>query len=164
MKTLKILVVAIIVVMAFFSDFSPRTSSLPFGFELVSEAEAVLGVRRRAARRGVAVGYAAGQADAQQQQSEAAGKDDDADDSVDADQTDSGGQNATTAQQPAAATSAPEANSGHLAEGTVVNTLPDGCTTQESGGIEYYHCGDNYFRAAFQGNNLVYVSTSPQQS
>jgi hypothetical protein len=48
-----------------------------------------------------------------------------------------------------------------LAEGTVVQKLPDGCTSQASGGVEYYNCGGNYYRAAFQDNNLVYVTTAP---
>ena len=30
-----------------------------------------------------------------------------------------------------------------------------------SGGVEYYQCGKNYYRAAFQGSQLVYVTAKP---
>ncbi|MEJ2086553.1 MAG: hypothetical protein P8Y44_12895 [Acidobacteriota bacterium] len=46
-----------------------------------------------------------------------------------------------------------------LAIGTVVTALPSDCTTLSSGGQQYYQCGKNYFRAAFQGSQLVYVTT-----
>ena len=32
----------------------------------------------------------------------------------------------------------------------------------DGGGVDYYKCGVNYYRAAFQGNNLVYVTTKPE--
>lgn len=44
-----------------------------------------------------------------------------------------------------------------MSVGTVVATLPAGCTSLMTGGVEYRRCGDDYYRAAFQGNNLVYV-------
>ncbi|MEI7443487.1 MAG: hypothetical protein WCK28_01230 [Burkholderiales bacterium] len=44
-----------------------------------------------------------------------------------------------------------------LAVGTVVSTLPSGCTSLSSGGAEYKRCGESYYRAAFQGDTLVYV-------
>ena len=40
------------------------------------------------------------------------------------------------------------------------NTLPGGCGRRQ-GGVEYQKCGGVYYRAAFQGNNLVYVVTQP---
>jgi hypothetical protein len=43
----------------------------------------------------------------------------------------------------------------------VVATLPAGCTQTTSGGVQYSKCGANYYRAAFQGNNLVYVTAQP---
>jgi cysteinyl-tRNA synthetase len=43
--------------------------------------------------------------------------------------------------------------------GTVVTSLPQGCTTSSVDNVEYYHCGPNYYRTAFQGNTLVYVTT-----
>jgi len=29
-------------------------------------------------------------------------------------------------------------------------------------GVECYYCGGNFYRAAFQGNNLVYVTAKPE--
>jgi hypothetical protein len=46
--------------------------------------------------------------------------------------------------------------------GTVVAALPAGCTPTPVGGKEYYYCGGNFYRAAFQGNQLVYVTTKPE--
>jgi hypothetical protein len=58
---------------------------------------------------------------------------------------------------PAAAPSA-----GPLPVGTVVAALPPGCAATPIGGVEYYNCAPGvYYRAAFQGNNLVYVSAQP---
>jgi len=56
----------------------------------------------------------------------------------------------------------PPADSGKkLALGTVVTSLPGGCSEKAVGGVDYYHCGSNYYRAVFQGNNLVYVTAEP---
>jgi hypothetical protein len=44
-----------------------------------------------------------------------------------------------------------------MAIGTVVATLPGGCTSLRTGGVEYRRCGEDYYRAAFQGDSLVYV-------
>ncbi len=46
-----------------------------------------------------------------------------------------------------------------LAIGTVSTPLPSGCTTKPASGVEYYQCGPNWYRSAFQGNTLVYVTT-----
>jgi hypothetical protein len=62
-----------------------------------------------------------------------------------------------TAQQQAAAAAAGQP----LPLGTVVSTLPAGCTSTPVGGVEYYHCGGNFYRAVFQGNQLVYVTAKP---
>jgi multidrug efflux pump subunit AcrA (membrane-fusion protein) len=62
---------------------------------------------------------------------------------------------ASVAQQQAAA-------SGKLLPlGTVVSALPPGCVSTPSGGVEYYYCGGNFYRAMFQGNTLVYVTAKP---
>jgi hypothetical protein len=124
-------------------------------------AEAQAGGRRRRTRRrtavvvGTSVHAADQQADAQQQaaadQQVAAAQQE----AADADQrADAAEQDAAAAQQQAAA-------AGALPEGTVVATLPDGCTSKAVGGVEYYQCGANTYRSAFQGNNLVYVTTAP---
>lgn len=62
-------------------------------------------------------------------------------------------QQATAAQQQVAAPRPP----GAPAVGTVVNALPAGCKPEARDGVEYQNCGGVYYRAAFQGNNLVYV-------
>lgn len=41
--------------------------------------------------------------------------------------------------------------------GTVVQTLPADCEPVVAEGIRYSNCGGTYYRAAFQGSNLVYV-------
>lgn len=55
----------------------------------------------------------------------------------------------------------PPAPAGSLAVGTVVSALPAGCVSAPVSGVEYYLCNGTYFRAAFQGNNLVYVVSNP---
>jgi len=65
-------------------------------------------------------------------------------------------QAATAQQQQAAARPA-----GAPAVGTVVNVLPAGCKPETKSGVEYQNCGGVYYRAAFQGNNLVYVVQAP---
>ena len=60
-------------------------------------------------------------------------------------------QQAAMAQQQAAAAAA------RPAIGTVVPALPAGCAPEVRSGVEYYRCAGVYYRAAFQGNNLVYV-------
>ena len=41
--------------------------------------------------------------------------------------------------------------------GTVVQALPGGCTSVVVGGVSYSDCHGVFYKAAFQGNNLVYV-------
>jgi hypothetical protein len=38
-----------------------------------------------------------------------------------------------------------------------VSALPAGCKPETRSGVEYQNCGGVLYRAAFQGNNLVYV-------
>lgn len=45
--------------------------------------------------------------------------------------------------------------------GTVVQSLPGGCTPTPRGGVEYYDCSGVFYRSAFQGSNLVYVVQNP---
>ena len=139
MKTiLKIAAVAIALVLMLLADV-PNLPVPLLTVQLVPEAEAVLGVRRRTRRRSVAVGYTAGAAAASASASQ---------------------QQAAPAQQQAAAP--PPASAGQpLPLGTVVSALPGGCVSTAIGGVEYYECGANYYRSAFQGNNLVYVTAQP---
>ena len=60
----------------------------------------------------------------------------------------------TPAPQPASAGAA-------LPIGTVVTALPGGCEPTPVDNVQYYHCGADYYRTAYQGNNLVYVTTDP---
>lgn len=41
--------------------------------------------------------------------------------------------------------------------GTVVQALPGGCASVVVSGANYSNCGGVFYKAAFQGNNLVYV-------
>ena len=41
--------------------------------------------------------------------------------------------------------------------GTVVHALPAGCVSVVVGGVDYSDCGGAFYKAAFLGNNLVYV-------
>ena len=121
-------------------------ADVPVLFEqLVPEAHAIFGVRRRAARRGVIVGYSMGEASANAA---------------------AANQAAASSQQqaaPAAPASPPPAATGKpLPLGTVVSALPAGCTSTPVGGEEYYYCGGNFYRAVFQGNSLVYVTAQPK--
>jgi CRISPR/Cas system-associated exonuclease Cas4 (RecB family) len=73
-------------------------------------------------------------------------------------------QQAATAQQQQAVAqqqAATQQKAAPPAVGTVVSTLPLGCTQEAKGGVEYQKCGGVYYRVAFQGNNLVYVVQQP---
>ena len=140
MKTiLKITVIAISLVLLLIADLS--FMSMP----LVPEADAIFGVRRRMFRRGVIIGESAGAASANAAASH---------------------QQAAPAQPqaaPAAPPPPPPAASGKpLPLGTVVAALPAGCVSTPVGGVEYYYCGGNFYRAVFQGNKLVYVTAKPK--
>ncbi len=125
-------------IVVFMLDMESKPTWQPQGFQLISEAHAVYGRQRRTRRRGVAVGYAAGSASGAAAASAAS---------------------STTQAAPAQPATAPE--SGAQPIGTVVSTLPAGCSPVDVGGTEYQKCGPDYYRAAFQGNNLVYVTSQP---
>ena len=134
------------VILMFVVDIQiPLVQQQPVSFQLVSEAQAILGVRRRSFRRGVVVGASVGaaattSASASTQQQEAPAQ-----------------QQAAPAPQQSVTSPEP----GAKPIGTVVSTLPSGCTSVQIGGVDYQKCGPDYYRAAFQGNNLVYVTTQP---
>jgi hypothetical protein len=56
------------------------------------------------------------------------------------------------AAQPPAASAGPA-----VPIGTVVQTLPAGCTPVVVDNVSYSDCKGVFYKAAFQGNNLVYV-------
>ncbi len=141
---LKISIVIPTAILMYLVDVPPRLQ-FPY-FQLASEAQAIFGVRRRSFRRGVVIGSsvaATGAYAAAVSQPPAV---------VVQPQP-------VTVQQPAVPVQ--QAGSGLLPMGTVVSTLPKGCTSMQVSGTEYHHCGVNYYRAAFQGSNLVYVTSQP---
>ena len=113
--------------------------------EMVPEAEAILGVRRRVARRTAVVAYSAGAASAAAVSHAAAAPQQQA---ASAPQ-----QAAPPPQQPVP----PAQPVSAVPIGTVVETLPGGCTPVTVGNVKYQDCAGSFYRTAFQGNNLVYV-------
>ena len=155
-------IVATAAVLMLIGDAPPQAPSI-MGLQFVPEAHAIFGVWRRHARRWAVVGTAAvasaatataaSEAAAANQQAAAAKQ-----------QAAAAQQQAAAAQQQAAAAraAAPPAAAGKpLPLGTVVSTLPAGCTSTPVGGVNYFYCGGNFYRAVFQGNSLVYVTAQP---
>jgi hypothetical protein len=154
---LKIALLAPALILMFLVDVPPELP--PPYVQLVPEAQAILGVRRRSVRRGVVVGAAVAGSEEKSQQSATAQQQ-----SATAQQQSATAQqqSATAQQQAAAAPPPPPAAAGQpLPLGTVVPTLPAGCTSTPKGGVDYFYCGGNFYRAVFQGNNLVYVTAQP---
>jgi hypothetical protein len=152
-RNLKALAVTVALPLLFVGGVSPDA---PGALTLVQDARAVVGapltpvsaagVARRTTRRVVVAESASTQqqqaATAQQQAATAQ------------QQSATAQQQSATAQQQAAAAARPP---GAPPVGTVVSALPAGCKPETKGGVEYQNCGGVYYRAAFQGNNLVYV-------
>jgi hypothetical protein len=153
----KLALLASVAVVVFMADLTIHPVSKETGWkglvevQLVAEAEAIFGRQRRTRRRGAAVGYAAGASSAHAEDAAASSQQ----------QQQQQQQQQAAAAPPPQSAPPPPSSSGPLPEGTVVTSLPSGCTTESSGGVEYYHCGANTFRTAFQGSNLVYVTTKP---
>jgi hypothetical protein len=140
--------------------------------QLVPEAEAIFGVRRRVFRRAVIIGAVAEEgatssgaksqstATAQQQSATAQQQ------SATAQQQSVTAQQQSAAVQKQAAAGAPPAQPAGggkpLPLGTVVSALPPGCVATPVGGVEYYYGAGNFYRAVFQGNKLVYVTAKPE--
>jgi hypothetical protein len=131
MKTiLKISAIAIVLGSMLMAD-------VPFiPVQLVPEAQAIFGVRRRTAVVASSAAHAEDAAAVSQANQQAAA--------------------AATPAPPAAAAGQP------LPVGTVVSALPKGCVSTPVGGVEYYYCAGNFYRAVFQGNQLVYVTAQPK--
>ncbi len=151
MKTIRnTLLVSTAIVLLLMGDAPPNSR---FGFALMQDAHAILGVWRRHARRWAVVGTAAVATTATvaaADEAAAAGA-----------QAAAAQQQAPAAQPQPAAAPPPAADGKPLPLGTVVSSLPGGCTSTPVGGVEYYYCGGNFYRATFQGNNLVYVTAKP---
>jgi len=157
------------VVVLFGAGLAPES---PLGVQLVSEAQAIVGapltpgsvagVARRTTRRTVAVVGAEEAADASAQQAAVAQQQA----ATAQQQSATAAQQSATAQQQSAAAqqqaaSAAPASGQALPLGAVVPSLPAGCSTMSKDGVEYHKCGSNYYRTAFQGSNLVYVTAQP---
>ena len=73
--------------------------------------------------------------------------------------------NAAAAQAAAANAAAAAANAQRAAAalpiGTTVPYLPPGCNSMVISGVNYFNCGGVYYRAGFQGNNVVYIVSVP---
>ena len=139
MKTiLKTAVLSVCLGLLLLLDVPPE---FPLQVQLVPQAHAIFGVRRRAVRRGVIIGSSV--AASEEAASSAAET------------------SAAPADAPPPAPATPAADSEPLPLGTVVHSLPAGCTSTPVGGVNYYYCGGNFYRSAFQGNNLVYVTAKP---
>jgi len=152
MKTLvKIAATSIVLVLMLFTDIPVLPVMPVMQVQLVTEAEAVFGVRRRVRRRTAVVAYSAGAATASAANAAAASSQQ---------QTAAAQQQAAAANQEAAAAkqqlAASKAASG-VAVGTVVQTLPAKCTAVTVANSEYQDCGGSFYKAAFQGNQLIYV-------
>lgn len=151
MKTLfKIAFLGIGFAILFMVDVPPQ---LPLRVELVPQAHAIFGTRRRAWRRGVFVGASMASAEAHSSQQHQA--------SAQQQQSAAQQQSATTHQAAAPPPPPPAAAGQPLPLGTVVSTLPAGCTSTPVGGVDYFYCSGNFYRAAFQGSQLVYVTAKP---
>ena len=133
-------------ILMYFIDLSAPAPGLTPRIQWMSEAHAVAGTHRRTRRRSVAVGYTAGASSAAAASAESTTQ-----------------QQAATAEQQSATsqqqTAAPQESAGEaLPLGTVVSVLPANCSPVTASGVQYQHCGADYYRAVFQGNNLVYVT------
>lgn len=125
----------------------------PLGVSLIRDAEALIGVpwsplsvagvARRTTRRAVIYGSSVAASSAAAASYEA--------------QSAAAPQQAPTAQQQ---THRP---AGAPPIGTIVGSLPSGCASNAVAidGVQYYDCKGVYYRAAFQGDNLVYMVTQP---
>jgi hypothetical protein len=153
MKTaLKITVLTASVVVMLVLDFEVPPG-MPLQVQMVPQAHAILGVRRRAFRRGAIIGESEAEAAAKKQQQQQQQQ---------KQQQQHQAAPAAPAHAAPAAASAPAAATGKpLPLGTVVHALPGGCTPTPVAGVQYYYCGGNFYRAVFQGNSLVYVTAQP---
>jgi hypothetical protein len=103
--------------------------------ELVPEAQAIFGVRRRTAVVAYSAGAASAKAAASQQQAATAP------------------QQAAPVPQPAAPAPSPSA----VPIGSVVEALPQKCVAVTVANNQYQDCNNTFYRTAFMGNKLVYV-------
>ena len=157
-RSIKPLLLAAVGAALLLADFAPGDGLS--GWRPLREAQAIVGApmtpmsyagaARRTTARVVAVETAAVTTAAASQQQAAVAQQ----------QAATAQQQAATAQQQAAVAQQ-QAAAARPAVGTVVPALPAGCVPEAIGGVEYQRCAGVYYRAAFQGNNLVYVVQQP---
>lgn len=127
--------------------------------ELVPEAQAIFGVRRRTAVVAYSAGKSSGAAAASASQQQAAAAQQQA--AYSQQQAAAAEQEAAAAQQQAAMAqqqaAAAQPTSG-VPLGTVMESLPAGCIPITVGSTQYQKCNGTFYRAAFMGNKLVYVA------
>jgi hypothetical protein len=158
--------IVLTVALLFMSIADLPTSSLRIGF--VTNAEAIIGmpwtprsyagVARRSMYAEAAYGAAAANAAAMNVAAANAA-------AANAYAAQASAANAAAAQAAAAnaaasAAAAQQAAAG-LPVGTMVPSLPPGCTSTVIGGVNYFQCAGVYYRAGFQGNNVVYIVSAP---
>jgi hypothetical protein len=146
------------------ADFLPKS---PLRVGLVKNAEAIIGmpwtplsfagVARRTMYREAAYGAAASAAAANVAAANYA--------YANAAAAQAAAANAAAAQaaaaNAAAAAAAAHAAASALPIGTMVPSLPPGCTSTVISGVNYFNCAGVYYRAGFQGNNIVYIVSAP---
>ena len=129
----------------------------PVQVQMVPQEHAIFGTRRRAFRRGAIIGSSEAEAAAKKQQQQQQQQQKEQQQKQQQQQQQQQHQAAPAASSHAA----PAAGGKPLPLGTVVHVLPAGCTDTPVGGVAYYYCGGNFYRAVFQGNQLVYVTAQP---
>ena len=143
------------------ADFSPN-SPLRLGF--VRDAEAIIGmpwtplsfagVARRSMYREAAYGAVAANAAAYNAAAANAAY-------ANAAAANAAAAQAAAANAAAAQAAAQRAPGAAVPIGTVVPNLPSGCNSIVVGGVNYFNCAGVYYRAGFQGNNIVYIVSAP---
>jgi hypothetical protein len=156
MKALNWLLVPGVALLALVLQPAPETR---LGITLIGDAQALIGVpwspvsvagvARRSTRRAIVYSGSAAALTTAQQQATAGQQA-----AVAQQQAAVAEQQAAVAQQQAAV-AAQQAGAPPI--GSTVSTLPKGCVSAPKANVQYFNCSGTYYRAAFQGNNLVYV-------
>lgn len=129
-KVYKRVILALAAALMLITDVPPMLEPIlpPLFEQLVPEVHAILGVRRRTRRRTAVIMGGAASAEV-----------------------------AAANQQTAAAQQQSATSGSAVPIGTVVPALPGGCTSIVVSNTNYFNCAGVYYKAAFQGNNLVYA-------
>lgn len=162
MKTfLMTLVLTALLVFMSIADFLPNS---PLRLALVGNAEAIIGmpwtpfsfagVARRSMYREAAWNAAAYNAAAMNAAAANAA-------AANAAAANAAAANAAAANAAASAAAAQRSAGAAVPIGTIVPHLPSGCSSIVISGVNYFNCAGVYYRAGFQGNNIVYIVSTP---